>query len=1083
MDSPAPEIVAPEPATGELPALPQVVPAVVLVMVTCDPGPWLEEALDSVAAQTYPDLSVLVVDNASADDPTDRVRARLPMAHVQRMEADLGFGAAANQVMELVEGAAFYAFCHDDVALDADALRSLVEEAFRSNAGIIGPKVVEWDDPARILQVGMTADKIGVAAPLAEPGELDQQQHDAVRDVFVIPGAVTLVRADLFAALGGYDAVIDHCGDDLDLCWRAHLVGARVMVAPTARVRHRQAFDQRFADRRSRRRLSRHRLRTVLVTYGFWQRIRVLPQAIVYSMIEAVVAIVSGRPDRARDVASAWTWNLRRAGDVRRRRRSLQSTRSVGDSEIRAMQARGSARVGAAIRHRSAEREDGLAARAQSSRDLAGSLRAGSRQVTGAFAVVLGLVLLVSSRDLITGGVPVIGEFARFPDAPRDLLSAWFSGWRRAGLGGAGAQPTAYGLLGLAGYLSFGAMGALRSLLILGTVPVGALGAWRLAAPVGSVRASVAALAVYLALPVPYNALATGSWSGLAVYAIAPWVLLALGNASGLAPFGPGVAETGERGTSRPRRRLVPIICGLGLALGIIAAFVPLVIPMVVVVTVALALGGVLCFRVAGVARLIIAGLGASLIAVALNVVWFVEILSGPSPWSSVAGRPSAGVQSFDLGQILRFESGPWGAPPLGWAFLGAAALPVVIGRSWRLEWAVRSWLVVLAGWALLWASGSGEIDLALPSAEVVLAPVAAALALTAALGLAAFESDLRAYRFGWRQVLSVVAAVGVVIGALPLASGLLDGRWKTPERDFASSLEPLIAADGVPTRVLYLASPDVAPVGTWRYDDAVAYGASDRAVVTVLDRFVGPPPGPSNLLADAVRLAETDRTNRLGHLLAPMGVHYIVVTGQLAPVGADQDAGTPPPAVVETLGQQLDLQEIPVRDGVTVFRNMAWAPARAVFADGLGERTSFTEAVADDLTDGRVVLAEDRGAVGATGTIAETGAVLAGTAANENWRLRIDGVPMARSTAYGWANQFTATRTGDATLTYDTPFTRKAAAIGQVTLWILVIAVRRRSRRGERRAIDDAPAPTGARRSVDPSENLGPVLIDEDRA
>ena len=50
-----------------------------------------------------------------------------------------------------------------------------------------------------------------------------------------------LVRADLFAELGGFDAKTFPGAEDLDLCWRARIAGARVMVAPDARVRHRQA--------------------------------------------------------------------------------------------------------------------------------------------------------------------------------------------------------------------------------------------------------------------------------------------------------------------------------------------------------------------------------------------------------------------------------------------------------------------------------------------------------------------------------------------------------------------------------------------------------------------------------------------------------------------------------------------------------------------------------------------------------------------------------------------------------------------------------------------------------------------------
>lgn len=1048
-----------------MPALPSVVPAVVMVMVTHDPGPWFAETLESLATQNYPDLSLLVVDTAGEEDLTERVRAQVPLAHVHRLEDDPGFGAAANCVTDLVEGASFYAFCHDDIALQSGTIRSLVEEAFRSNAGIVGPKLVDWDDPNRILQVGMGADKTGVMAPVAERRELDQEQHDAVRDVFVVPGALTLVRADLFEALGGFDEGIDFRGEDLDLCWRSHALGARVIVAPAAKVRHRESFADRQPGERPRQRLARHRLRTVLVTYGLWHRVRVLPQAALFSMIEILYSLLTGRTERARDAAGAWTWNLRRIRTVRARRKALKSVRRVPDKEIRAFQARGSARFSALLRNRFADREDRVVDLARSSRDVAGALRAGSRQFTVAFAALLGIVFLVSSRGLVTGGVPAFGEFARFPDSPGDLLGSWASGWRRGGLGGSGAQPTAYGLLGMAGYLSFGAMGLLRSVLILATIPVGAFGAWRLARPIGSTRASIASLIVYLAIPVPYNALATGSWSGLTLYAAAPWVLLSLGRASGLAPFGPRHANPTERAASLPRRRLVPLILSLGLLLGVVAAFVPVAVALVVVMAVALGLGGVLCFRIAGVARLVAAGLGAAAVAIALNLPWAVEILRGDAPLDAVLGVGPTTGGSLGVGEILRFETGPWGAPPLGWAFLLAGALPVMIGRSWRLEWAVRAWLVVLGGWALVWAADDGLLPVALPAPEVVLAPVAAALAFTAALGLAAFEKDLRAYRLGWRQLVSVVAALGVFLGALPLLGGLLDGRWQTPVRGYTVSLDPLTDTDGSPAaRTLWLGHPEVLPVGAWSYDDQTAYSATNRGRVTVLDQFSGPPPGPTDLLADALRLAEERRTTRLGHVLAPMGVRYIVAPTQLSPTNGEPEDQRPLQASLRrALAQQVDLVEVPVREGIVVYRNTAWVSERAVLPSGSGDRTVFTEAVADDLADGQPVLIDDAGAVGASGSVTAEGQLLVATAADDQWRLRIDGVPMARSEIYGWANQFNATTTGLATLSYDTPVTYRALLGGQVLVWAAVIVVRRRARRDHQPPAAPAAEPTEA--------------------
>src|SRR5205814_9209867 len=99
---------------------------------------------------------------------------------------------AANDVLNVVEGASHFLFLHDDVALAPDSVRVMVEEAFRSNAGIVGPKFVEWSRPERLLAVGLGVDKLGSPSSLVEPGELDQEQHDAVRDVFASPGACLL---------------------------------------------------------------------------------------------------------------------------------------------------------------------------------------------------------------------------------------------------------------------------------------------------------------------------------------------------------------------------------------------------------------------------------------------------------------------------------------------------------------------------------------------------------------------------------------------------------------------------------------------------------------------------------------------------------------------------------------------------------------------------------------------------------------------------------------------------------------------------------------------------------------------------
>jgi hypothetical protein len=198
-------------------------PPVVASMVVYRPGPWFVESLQALAAQTYPQLQTLflVVGTHVGDDvglntdPTELIHSVLPQAVVRHIEGNPGFGLVSNEVARLVDGeGGFFCLMHDDVALDPEAIERLIEETYRSNAGLVGPKLVEWDDSTILQSVGLNVDRIGEVEPLIGENEKDQEQHDSVRDVFALSSACLLIRSDLFRELGGFNRHIDFFGED-----------------------------------------------------------------------------------------------------------------------------------------------------------------------------------------------------------------------------------------------------------------------------------------------------------------------------------------------------------------------------------------------------------------------------------------------------------------------------------------------------------------------------------------------------------------------------------------------------------------------------------------------------------------------------------------------------------------------------------------------------------------------------------------------------------------------------------------------------------------------------------------------------
>lgn len=1043
-------------------------PAVVAVVVCCDPGEWFDEALVALAAQDYPNLSVLVIDDASAVDPTPRVAAVLPAAFIRRLPERVGWSLAANEVLAVVEGASHYAFLHDDAAPEPDAIRLLVEEAFRSNAGVVAPKLVMWEEPERLLQVGESIDKSGAPAALAERGELDQEQHDSVRDVFVAPGGCTLVRADLFAALGGYDPAIKVLGDDVDLSWRAQVAGARVIVAPAARVRHVEAIStgrregQPDPDDLRPMRVA-NRLRTVLTSYSAFHLARVLPQIVLLAVAEVIYGFVTRRSRTSMAIIHAWSSNLGDLAGIRARRREVQAVRALPDREVRRLQARGSARFTAFLRGQLAA-SGRPAAAAVASRGLAATLRDPAVRLQIAVWGVLAVVLVAGSRHLIGQRIPAVGQLLPFPEHASSLAREYLSGWRLAGLGSDGPAPAAFGLLALAGYALLGAMGVLQKLLVVGALPVGIIGAYRLARDLGSARASLVGAVAYAVMPVWYDAVARGRWDGVLVYAAAPWILGAILRGGGLEPF--------DRGAVTRSR-----VLGLGLAVAALSALVPAAALVAVVAALGILLGSVLVGGASAAARGVRLSLGATVVAAVLLFPWSLDLLLPGTQWSALVGVTPHPAFAPRFDHLVLFDLGPMGSARFGLLLLVSAALALVVAQGWRAAWAVRLWTCAVTCWMVAWAGGRGWLGGAAPAPDLLLAFAAASLSLSIALGMASFETDLPGYRFGWRQVASTVAGFALLLASAPVVANAVDGRWNLPGRDHHGALAWIgDRPDDGGYRVLWLGDPEVLPIRGWVQGDGLAYATSRDGLPDVSELFPGPEPGTTASIDEALDEARAGRTSRLGQLLAPMAIRYLVVVNRRASAREVSEARPVPGALDRTLRGQVDLRLLETDPALVVYENAQWAPARSILPEGAvaaSERRGVRAARGADLAGSTPVLQRRVAPTRFEGPLPDGVDVLVSESPSSRWHLDVDGADLRRRTAFGVANAFSVPRAGDGSLRFHTSPLRYLSIAIQLVLWILVIRYLWRHRSPA--AAWRAPAPAPGRPLVaSPGEALG---------
>jgi hypothetical protein len=240
-----------------------------------------------------------------------------------------------------------------------------------------------------------------------------------------------------------------------------------------------------------------------------------------------------------------------------------------------------------------------------------------------------------------------------------------------------------------------------------------------------------------------------------------------------------------------------------------------------------------------------------------------------------------------------------------------------------------------------------------------------------------------------------------------------------------------------------------VLPLAGWELGgEEVAWALTDDGLPTVLDRWSGSPDGTTDLIVDAVGVATQGATSRLGRLLAPMGVRYVVVVESDRPVPDVEDIVAAPAVLTESFGEQLDLAEVDVDEGLHVYRNEAWFPSRADVGslDNVTIDGGYLRGAAGvDLSGSEPALADDDVINRYEGPA--DGDLWFSAASSDNWKLTVDGERASRVDGFGWGNAYAVESGGDATLAYEAPIGRVLLSAFQAAAWALAAYVLWRTR------------------------------------
>ncbi|MDG9724888.1 glycosyltransferase family 2 protein [Streptomyces sp. DH41] len=1054
---------------------------VTAVLVAHDGARWLPDALAGLLGQERPVQYAVAADTGSADDSARLVTDALGDDRVLHLARRTGFGQAVEEAArtaplltqddlsylrrpsgwdpvthtwrddtydlpELPHGepVQWLWLLHDDCAPEPDALAQLLRvvdneyELGRDDVAVVGPKLRGWYDRRQLLEVGVSIANSGRRWTGLDRREQDQGQHDHVRSVLSVSTAGMLIRRDVFERLGGFDRRLPLMRDDVDLCWRAHAAGLRVLVAPEAVVRHAEAAsrERRAVDCAGRTTASPHKVDKAGAVHTLLVNVRtaalpwVLLRIVLGTLLRTLAYLVGKVPGQALDEIRGLLGVLLRPERVIAGRRE-RGRPQVEKDELRPL----FPPPGATIRV-TVEQVAGNLAGSSDAETAPGAGRHGGAIESGPggddadfleveqFArlkrvarkpgpllfVVLLLVSLAACRALLGGGALAGGALLPAPAGAGELWSRYTDAWHTVGTGGTASAPPYLAIVATLASLLLGSTGLAVTLLLVCSVPLAGVTAYFASRPLVTSRLLRAWAAIaYAFLPAVTGALAGGRIGTAVLAVLLPLIARAGAAAAGL------TSASGARGSWRAT-------WAYALLLTITTAFTPIVWPI------ALLLGvGVLALRrgdITAYGPRFLAQLGTPLLLLA---PWSLSLL--PFGFFDEAGLEYGASAASALDLLGASPGGPGSVGGLVLIGIVLAALAALL-RSERQLGVRTAWAVALV--ALVFAVLSNRSAWAGPATLVH----GIALLSAATLGADGARSRVAEQSFGWRQPVAALIALACAVGPLIAATGWMIGGADGPLERRDPVQVPAFVAEESRTRdqarTLVLDSDSPAHVSYM-----LVRGSGARLGDGELAAGDGGNSGLDKIVANLVAGSGADQADQLGGF----AVRYVLVHK-----GAPRE-------VTRVLDSTPGMSRLSQQDGSGLWRvDQEVARATIVPGDdsgdgpdtGAGSGAGEPQPVAAGPVEIHTKIPS-----GSEGRVLR----LADTAA-EGWTASLDGKPLTRTTVDGWAQGFELPASGGKLdVTYDAPFTHTLWLWAQGLLAVVLVVL---ALPGRRRDVDD---------------------------
>jgi GT2 family glycosyltransferase len=215
-----------------------------VIIINFNGRKFLDQFLPSVMASTYPDMELIVADNASTDDSVDFLQKAYPTVRIIGLTRNHGYAGGYNEALKEVHSD-YYVLLNSDVEVTPGWIEPVIELMEKDpQIGACQPKVLSYHRKDHFEYAGAAGgwmDCLGypfARGRIFDICERDTGQYDDVQKIFWASGAALFVRAELFHRAQGFETYFFAHMEEIDFCWRLQLLGYHIYVCPVSVVYH-----------------------------------------------------------------------------------------------------------------------------------------------------------------------------------------------------------------------------------------------------------------------------------------------------------------------------------------------------------------------------------------------------------------------------------------------------------------------------------------------------------------------------------------------------------------------------------------------------------------------------------------------------------------------------------------------------------------------------------------------------------------------------------------------------------------------------------------------------------------------------